>query len=206
MAKVEVGLIMPNDINYYIQLLKNNNNVIFEQTIETWDSYYTNIDLNGLSEKEMKDSCIRNRNVVFYGKTLDKNKYNKSPISYRLQNLKLINKDDVILTKAELDDALKQLDKLGFKKNNQLTTHKIDYQIQLNNMKSVLQFQLIDNIGLVLYYDNPDYYDLPEKEQRDKIIVELNSYGLDIDKDQLGIDKLRTLFYKENKYSLNQNS
>ena len=38
------------------------------------------------------------------------------------------------------------------------------------------------------------------------VIDELNSYGFSFNYDILGFDKLRTLYYKEDKYSNNQNT
>ena len=38
-----------------------------------------------------------------------------------------------------------------------------------------------------------------------ELIDELNSYGFDFKYTDLGLDKLRTLYYKEEKYSKNQN-
>ena len=72
-------------------------------------------------------------------------------------------------------------------------------------MKSRIQLQDIENIGLLLYYDNPDYYELSLDEQRNALIDELNSYGFDFSYDILGLDKLRTLYYKKEMYSKNQN-
>ena len=37
------------------------------------------------------------------------------------------------------------------------------------------------------------------------LIDELNSYGFDFSYNDLGIDKLRTLYYREEKYIKNQN-
>ena len=70
----------------------------------------------------------------------------------------------------------------------------------------MIQLQDIENIGLLVYYDNPDYYDLPEKVQRQKLIEELNSYGFEIPVEQLGLDKLRTLYLNREMYSENQNA
>jgi DNA polymerase sigma len=84
-------------------------------------------------------------------------------------------------------------------------TKKIDYQYVIGNMKSRIQLQEIDNIGLVLYYDNPDYYDLEVDEQRNKLIDELNSYGFSFGYNDLGIDKLRTLYEGKFCFSKNQN-
>ena len=72
-------------------------------------------------------------------------------------------------------------------------------------MKSRIQLQDIENVGLLIYYDNPDYYELPLDNQRNALINELNSYGFDFDYNTLGLDKLRTLYYKKEMYSKNQN-
>ena len=72
-------------------------------------------------------------------------------------------------------------------------------------MKSRIQLQDIENIGLLLYYDNPDYYELSFDEQRNALIDELNNYGFDFNYESLGLDKLRTLYYKKEMYSKNQN-
>ena len=57
----------------------------------------------------------------------------------------------------------------------------------------MIQFQEIDRIGLLLYYDNPDYYDFEPQRQREALIDELNSYGFEFKYEDLGVDKLRTL-------------
>lgn len=73
-------------------------------------------------------------------------------------------------------------------------------------MKSRIQLQDIKDIGLLLYYDNLDLYELSLEEQRKKLIDELNNYGFDFKYSDLGLDKLRTLYYKKEMYSKNQNS
>ena len=72
-------------------------------------------------------------------------------------------------------------------------------------MKSRVQLQDIDGIGLVVYYDNPDYYHLPLEQQRKRLLRELNTYGFSFKEDEQGIDKLRTLYYENDLYSENQN-
>ena len=84
-------------------------------------------------------------------------------------------------------------------------TSKVDYQYSIGDMKSRIQLQDIENVGLLIYYDNPDYYELPLDNQRNALINELNSYGFDFDYNTLGLDKLRTLYYKKEMYSKNQN-
>ena len=84
-------------------------------------------------------------------------------------------------------------------------TLKKDYHYQGNQMKSRVQLQVIKKIGLVVYYDNPDYYKYPLCKQRELLLKELNSYGFSFKFDDLGIDKLRTLYYGKEMFSENQN-
>ena len=84
-------------------------------------------------------------------------------------------------------------------------TVKKDYHYANDKMKSRIQLQVIKNIGLVVYYDNPDYYKLSLNEQRKMLLNELNSYGFSFKPNDLGIDKLRTLYYSKELFSKNQN-
>ena len=72
-------------------------------------------------------------------------------------------------------------------------------------MTSKVQLQQIENIGLLIYFDNKDYYEFDFETQRKKLIDELNLYGFNFDYNTLGIDKLRTLYYGKEMYSNNQN-
>ncbi len=140
----------------------------------THDKYYTKKNLNGLSNKEMHNACIRLRNV----RKLNEKEKNKT--IFKELKLKLS----------------------GYKKV--FDTCKIDYQYGNNKMKNRVQLQLIDEKWLVCYYDNSDYYDLPEKEQRNKLIDDLNSFGFNFSYDTIGFDKLCSLYYGEERYSWNQ--
>ena len=73
-------------------------------------------------------------------------------------------------------------------------------------MKSKIQLQDIKDIGLLVYYDNPDYYEYAEDEQRTLLLKELNSYGFNFKETDLGLDKLRTLYYNKEMFSKNQNA
>jgi len=84
-------------------------------------------------------------------------------------------------------------------------TIKKDYHFANDEMKSRVQIQKIKNIGLVVYYDNPYYYKFPVDKQRQMLLKELNSYGFSFKIDELGIDKLRTLYYSKEMFSKNQN-
>ena len=91
----------------------------------------------------------------------------------------------------------------GYKKA--FDTIKIDFQSCNDTMKSKVQLQDIKDIGLLVYYDNPDYYKYPLREQRKLLLEELNSYGFTFKESDLGLDKLRTLYYKKEMFSENQN-
>ena len=62
MLVVEVGFKLDKDYSfyYYDKLLKDNG-LINDYNIVTHDIYYSNQDLNGMSENEMKCACIRLR-------------------------------------------------------------------------------------------------------------------------------------------------
>ncbi len=85
-------------------------------------------------------------------------------------------------------------------------TIKKDYHYANENMNNRIQLQLIDKVGLVVYYDNSKYYNLPLLEQRKLLINELNLFGFNFKQEDLGIDKLRTLYYGKEMFSLNQNA
>ena len=63
---------------------------------------------------------------------------------------------------------------------------------------------MIVEVGFKLDKDF-NYYDYDLDIQRNKLIDELNSYGFNFNCDELGIDKLRSLYYKKECKSKNQN-
>ena len=98
-------------------------------------------------------------------------------------------------------DNIEQITNLGLSENGEIPsytydvdTKKIDNQYKIGNMKNRIQLQQIDNIGLVLYYDNPDYYDKDLKEQKTLLTQELNTYGFNFSENEKNIDKLRSLY------------
>ncbi len=188
MLVVEVGFKLENNIDHYDKLLKSNG-LVNDFNVVTHDIYYTNKDLNNLSENEMKNSCIRLRSCN-NGK-------------YKIQN-NLISELDV----KEIDlDKLKEfetkLSHFGYKKV--FDTLKNDHHYYKDGMNSKVQLQEIDKIGLLVYYDNSSYYEYDLDTQRKKLIDELNSYGFIFNYDELGLDKLRTLYYGKECTSKNQN-
>ena len=188
MLVVEVGFKLNNTLDYYDKLLKMNG-LVNDFNVVTHDIYYTNKDLNNLSENEMKNACIRLRSC--------------NNEKYKIQN-NLISELDV----KEIDlDKLKEfetkLSHFGYKKV--FDTLKKDHHYYKDGMNSKVQLQEIDNIGLLVYFDNSNYYEYDLDTQRKKLIDELNSYGFNFNYDELGLDKLRTLYYGKECTSKNQN-
>ena len=189
MLIVEVGFKLDKNLEYYDRVLKMNGleNVF---NCETYDIYYTKDNLNGLTENEMKQKCIRLRKVNFKeGYIVENNLLDSLKINFIKENELL-----------EFENKLRKYNYLKI-----FDTKKKDYHYYKEGMNTKIQLQEIDGIGLLVYLDNFNYYGLSLEKQRNKLIDELNSYGFDFKYTDLGLDKLRTLYYKEDKYSKNQN-
>ena len=188
MLIVEVGFKLEKNFEYYDKLLKDNG-LINDFNVTTHDLYYTNKQLDGLSEKEMKNSCIRLRSC--------------NNEDYQVHN-ELLNELNInIVKKEELKDYEKNLLKYGYK--IVCDTIKKDHHYYKDSMNSKIQLQEIKDIGLLVYYDNSNYYKYDLETERQKLIDELNSFGFNFNYETLGLDKLRTLYYKKEMFSNNQN-
>lgn len=190
---LEVGFKLEEDMEYYDLLMKSNglDNVF---TVVTHDIYYTNKSLDGMTENEMKCACIRLRNVCGLGKINE---------NYKIENNFCSDLDDKYVMEEDLDLFGRKMENLGFYKI--FDTRQLDKHYYKEGMNSRVQLQDIDGIGVVVYYDNSNYYKYSVNVQRKMLIDELNSYGFNISYEQEELDKLRTLYYNENNYSLNQN-
>ena len=176
MLVLEVGFKLNKSLIHYHDMLIRNG-LTLDFSCITHDIYYTGKKLDGLTENQMKNSCIR------------------------LRYCDGINKE--ISDKTELDKKEKSLIENDYKKI--FDTIKIDFQYCNQSMKSKVQLQDIKDIGLLVYYDNSNYYKYSVDVQRKLLIDELNSYGFDFKYSDLGLDKLRTLYYGKEMYSENQN-
>ena len=173
---VEVGMKLEKDLIYYHDILIKNG-LRLDFCCITHDIYYSKNNLDGLTENQMKKSCIRLR----FGDGINQEERSKSELLKREREL--------------IDDGYVKV----------FDTIKFDFQYCHSSMKSRVQLQNIKDVGLLVYYDNPDYYNEPLDEQRKLLFNELNSYGFDFKETDLGLDKLRTLYYKKEMFSKNQN-
>ena len=177
MLIVEIGMKLDKDLEYYDSLLTANGlKCVFHTT--THDIYYTNQNLEGLTEYQMKKSCIRLRSC------------DDEPFEIQNKIIMYLNQDKV--NKDELTSFEEKLS--GYEYRKVFDTTKEDYHYSKDGMDNCVQLQLIKDIGLIVYFDNKDYYRYDLEEQRMKF-----------DYDMLGLDKLRTLYYGREMFSENQN-
>lgn len=173
----EVAIKLDKDLNYYENML----NKIGMQKVfscQTHDQYWTNVDLNNLSEEEIKNRCVRYRIV--------------DNAVGEFQNYQIFDvKSDHRFKCENSEHYIGLLESSGWKRV--FDTFKSDYHYAKEGMTSRIQLQEIKDIGLVLYYDNPDYYHMSLNEQRKRLIDELNSYGFTFDYDIKDLEKLNTL-------------
>ena len=173
---LEVGMPLDKNLIYYHEMLtKNGLSLVF--SCITHDIYYTKENLDGLTENQMKNACERLR-------------FCRGINSPEKVDKKLLKREEELIRK-------------GYKKV--FDTIKFDFQYSKKGMHSAVQLQDIQGVGLLAYYDNKDYYDFGEDEQRKMLLDELNSYGFEFKETDLGVDKLRTLYYGKTMYSKNQN-
>lgn len=188
MQIVEVGIKLDKDFEYYNKMMKNNG-LVNDFKVVTHDLYYTNKDLNGMSENEMKNSCIRLRSC--------------NNENYKVQNNLISGFDIKEVSGDGLEVLESKLSSFGY--NKVFDTTKKDFHYSKDSLSGKIQLQEIENVGLIVYYDNEDYYGLDLDVQRKRLIDDLNSCGFSFNYDTLGLDKLRTLYYEKEMYSKNQN-
>lgn len=194
MIKYEVAFKLDNNLEYYHNMLVSQgfDNVY---NCHTKDIYWSNKKFDEMSEEEIKDSCVRFRYSEAFGGTL----YKRGSIPKSgFQHYQIFD------NLAEDNFMCFEEDVLKFEKKFQdyywkcvFKTEKDDYQYEAGGMKSRIQLQIIDEIGLVLYYDNPDYYEYSKEEQKRLLIAELNNYGFSFSEKEKNIDKLRSLYFKK---------
>lgn len=191
MLVVELGLYLDRPYIYYEDILKQNGlKCVFECV--THDLYYTNNDfsnIDNMTEKELKDVCIRVRKV--------------NDGDYEIQNKILKEYKRKKIKSSKINKLEKEFKQYGYRKV--FDTIKYDHQWYKEGMTTRVQLQETKDIGLLVFLDNKAYYEFDLENQRRKLIDELNSYGFNFNYDTLGLDKLRTLYYRKECFSNNQN-
>lgn len=191
--KVEISMPVSKSIDEIVEmLLKNGCKNGYNG--EVHDIYYTNQKLDGLSENEMKKACVRIRKYREYQSN------GKWDIS--VQNKDILIED--IKSISSIEEMINKLEDNGYKKV--FDTKKTDLHYIIPNCKGDIQLQYVEDIGNLVYYYNEELFGINEYEQRRRLIDELNSVGFDFNYEDYGLDKLRTLYYGIEEYSLNQDA
>lgn len=177
---VEVGFPLKKHLIYYHDMLqKHGLELVF--ACVTHDLYYAkNTNFENLTERQIKDRCVRLR------------------MSGSEVNTKSFVENEKILGQEQ------ELIKQGYTKV--FDTIKLDFHYHKKGMKSRIQLQDILNLGLLVYYDNVDYNNFSAEQQRKLLIDELNSYGFKFKQTDLCMDKLRTFYFGKKMYSKNVNA
>ena len=197
MKIVEVGLELDKNANFYNKmLLKKNIENVFN--CKTHNTYWTNVkDFNNLTENEIKRSCVRIRILDGVGGT----KFNSvSSFMRKVSNYKIfdnLSKDNFSINDNQIKDLEKKFLLAGWEKI--FDTKKTDYQYS-----NGVQLQVIEKIGLLVYYAKKDYFELDEEMQYKLLVRDLKELGFHF-KNEIRLDKLRTLHYCKKCFSKNQN-
>jgi len=186
MKAVELGLKINLPKEEAERILLNNGFKCIFKTV-THDVYYAKpgTDFSGMSEYDIKMNCVRVRN--------DNN----------FDNLCLIQEDFPVKTKLDGKKAkkvMKMIKSAGYLKV--FDTKKTDWIYVKDKISH--QLQDIDNIGLLDYVYDESIFGKSEDEQYSYLITHMKNLGIGLE-NELGVDKLRSLYSGELKYSKNQN-
>ena len=187
---IEVGLALDKPVEFYIKMLKDNG---LENTFNcnTRDIYYTNLKtFDGLTEQEIKYNCVRLR--ILDG--IDGTRFHPATsFERKVQNYKIFDKsaekNKFHVTDEELIEYESKLLQAGWKKI--FDTKKTDYQFE-----NGIQLQVIENVGLLVYYADIKYAGLDLEKQFELLYKDLEQFGFTFIH-KLGVDKLKTLYYNK---------
>jgi len=193
MKIVEVGLELDKPVEFYINMLINTG---LENTFNcnTHDVYYTNIKtFKGLTENEIKQSCVRIRRLNGFGGT---KLHPVTSFMREISNYKIFDnlwENKFLIKDEQIEYYENKLRLAGWEKV--FDTKKIDYQFA-----NGIQLQVIENVGLLVYYAQRKYAGLDEEKQFELLRSDLQQFGFNF-KDKLGVDKLKTIYYNKKCYS-----
>lgn len=176
MAVVEIELPIKGNKEDIDKLLLNSGFEEFHKVI-TITSYYKLKNDKDMNHNTLKSRCKRLRYVEPLSKFKNKNQSYKQCITK--YNVKKCKKDEEKL----LNDGYEKI----------YTDEKIDYVYKnKNDDEMYFQIQDIKDDCLIIAYDNKKYYDLPEDEQKKKLINDVRKYGIEIIEDN-NVDRFKLI-------------
>jgi adenylate cyclase class IV len=142
--------------------------------VKTTDRYYIKNNNIAVDTNDLKNNCIRLRKVESLINNEINYYFNNKHILTDLElnmlgNLEVLEEDDI-------NSLEKKLEEMKFK--NLLVTTKIDFVLKRDEY--VFQIQNIEGFGLIVSYDNEKYNKFSYKNQRKKLIEDLEKFEFQI--------------------------
>lgn len=160
------------------------------------ERYYYDKDISNMTENEIETICL---------------KVSKNCNDFSIQNNDLLKKraesnclsteeNELILKDSIFPDEINSYEKclilLNYEKKIECKEQHYYYQNVEDNV--IIELQKVEGVGLLLYYDNPRYFNMSIEEQKRQLIEELiYNYGFDIPDDCNNFDKLRYIYHRE---------
>ncbi len=159
------------------------------------ERYYFDEDISNMTEREIETICLKaSKNCN--GFSIQNNDLLKKRIDinhFTEEEKELILKDSISFD--EIDYYEKCLLELGYEKKIVCKEQRYYYQNKEDNV--IIEFEKVEGIGLLLYYDNPKYFNMSIDEQKKQLISDLSyNDGFDIPEDCKNFDKLRFILEK----------
>ncbi len=157
--------------------------------VKTTDKYYIKNNNIAVYANDLKDNCLRLRRVESLINNEVRCYFDNKHILTDLE-FKMLG-DLEILKEIDINNLEKKLEEMKFKRL--LVTTKIDFVLKRDDY--VFQIQDIDGCGLIVSYDNEKYTKFSYKNQRKKLIEDLEKFEFQII-DYNDFDKLKEILNK----------
>lgn len=159
------------------------------------ERYYCDKDISNMTENEIEVICLKaSKNCNGFSIQNNDSLKKRIDVDHLTEEEKeLILKDSISFD--EIDYYEKCLLELGYEKKIVCKEQHYYYQNKEDNV--IIELQKVEGIGLLLYYDNPQYFNMSIDEQKKQLISDLSyNYGFDIPEDCINFDKLRFILEK----------
>lgn len=191
----EINILLDADLEYYMDILEKAGAQLILET-ELHDLYYSDKPYEkilSMSEEKIESGLIKLRGSMSFDSI---HCYSPEEIFY-LENFGLAEKfadcpQRVFLaSEKEVKEKVTRLESLGF--YNVIDTFSRNYHFKIDGEAGEITLSEVDNIGLILGYNNPDYEDLSADFRRKHLIDDLRNIGFDLSFNEPNIQKLKSI-------------
>lgn len=177
----EIELKINQDNDEVEKLLLNQGFEVFFKR-RTIANYYLPKDQEIGDTKTLKERCVRIRTSCKINEKIGK-------FSFKMLN-NLKSRDEETLSLKEAKKKEKQMLKNGYTLIH--TDDKTDFVYVLKDKEIVFQIQDIVGLGTIVAYDNKNYYKFSKKKQGEKLVADVEYYGIKI-KDYAQVNRFEML-------------